>query len=63
MPSTSSKMVILFFLKFILNQYIGSPDASVINRVKQFHTDSVICGLSALALKVIKFRLILHLKY
>lgn len=29
----------------------GKPSASVIDRVKLFHTDSVICGLSALALK------------
>jgi len=29
---------------------IGKPDASVLKRTEQFHTDSVICGLSALAL-------------
>ena len=29
----------------------GNPSAKVIDRVKLFHTDSVICGLSALALK------------
>lgn len=29
----------------------GKPSAAVIDRVKLFHTDSVICGLSALALK------------
>jgi 2-methylcitrate dehydratase len=29
----------------------GKPSANVIDRVKLFHTDSVICGLSALALK------------
>jgi len=29
----------------------GSPDKSVIERTKLFHTDSVICGWSALALK------------
>lgn len=29
----------------------GNPSQSVLNRVKLFHTDSVMCGLSALALK------------
>lgn len=29
----------------------GNPSQSVIERVKLFHTDSVICGLSALALR------------
>ena len=29
----------------------GNPGPKVIERVKMFHTDSVICGLSALALK------------
>jgi 2-methylcitrate dehydratase len=28
----------------------GNPSAAVLNRVKLFHTDSVLCGLSALAL-------------
>jgi 2-methylcitrate dehydratase len=29
----------------------GRPAAEVLERTKMFHTDSVICGLSALALK------------
>ena len=29
----------------------GNPSAKVLERAKMFHTDSVICGLSALALK------------
>ena len=29
----------------------GKPSAKVLERSKMFHTDSVICGLSALALK------------
>ena len=29
---------------------IGSPDASVFERTTMFHTDSVLCGLSAIAL-------------
>ena len=29
----------------------GRPSAKVLERSKMFHTDSVICGLSALALK------------
>lgn len=29
----------------------GQPSAKVLERSKMFHTDSVICGLSALALK------------
>lgn len=33
-----------------LNGTIGNPDQSVLARTEQFHTDSVICGLSALAL-------------
>jgi len=30
---------------------IGDPDPSVLERVEMFHTDSVLCGLSALALQ------------
>jgi len=37
-----------YAIDFVKN---GQPSASVIDRVKLFHTDSVICGLSALALK------------
>jgi len=29
----------------------GSPSSKVLERTRMFHTDSVICGLSALALK------------
>ena len=29
----------------------GDPHHSVLNRTKLFHTDSVLCGISALALK------------
>ena len=29
----------------------GQPSAKVLERCRMFHTDSVICGLSALALK------------
>jgi 2-methylcitrate dehydratase len=29
----------------------GNPSSKVLERAKMFHTDSVICGLSALALK------------
>ena len=29
----------------------GKPSAKVLERSKLFHTDSVVCGLSALALK------------
>jgi len=29
----------------------GKPSKSVLERTKLFHTDSVICGLSALALR------------
>lgn len=29
----------------------GNPGAKVLERTRMFHTDSVICGLSALALK------------
>eukprot|EP00493_Phyllostaurus_siculus_P005211 UN05247 len=29
----------------------GNPDPSVLERVEMFHTDSVLCGLSALALQ------------
>lgn len=29
----------------------GNPSKEVLERVKLFHTDSVVCGLSALALK------------
>ena len=29
----------------------GNPSSKVLERSKMFHTDSVICGLSALALK------------
>lgn len=29
----------------------GNPAPQVLERTKMFHTDSVICGLSALALK------------
>ena len=37
-----------YAIDFVKN---GKPSAAVIDRVKLFHTDSVICGLSALALK------------
>ena len=29
----------------------GNPSSKVLERAKMFHTDSVVCGLSALALK------------
>jgi len=29
----------------------GSPSPAVYDRIKLFHTDSVMCGLSALAMK------------
>ena len=38
----------LYALDFLKN---GKPSPAVIERVKLFHTDSVVCGLSALALK------------
>ncbi len=34
-----------------LSGRIGSPDRAVLERIGLFHTDSVLCGLSALALK------------
>lgn len=34
-----------------MNGTIGNPDPSVLERVEMFHTDSVLCGLSALALQ------------
>merc|ERR1719343_1172575 len=36
---------------FIGGKYGDSIDDSVWERIEQFHTDSVMCGLSALALK------------
>merc|ERR1719238_1391509 len=39
-----------FAIDFMGGKY-GEPDASVLERVEMFHTDSVLCGLSALALQ------------
>lgn len=39
-----------FSVDFMNNKY-GSPDPKVLERVEMFHTDSVLCGLSALALQ------------
>jgi len=39
-----------FAIDFMAGKFKG-PDASVIERVEQFHTDSVICGISAIALR------------
>lgn len=40
-----------FCHEFLFGKKWKGPDASVFKRVEQFHTDSVVCGLSALALK------------
>ena len=37
-----------YAINFIQN---GNPSPKVLERARMFHTDSVICGLSALALK------------
>lgn len=34
-----------------MNGSLGQPDAAVLERINQFHTDAVLCGLSALALQ------------
>lgn len=39
-----------FAIDFLDGKLGSGPDASVLNRVELFHTDSVVCGLSALAL-------------
>merc|ERR1719236_410672 len=39
-----------FAIDFMAGKY-GDPDPSVLERVEWFHTDSVLCGLSALALQ------------
>ncbi len=40
-----------FCHEFLFGKKWAGPDASVLKRVEMFHTDSVVCGLSALALK------------
>jgi 2-methylcitrate dehydratase len=39
-----------YAINFLGGQLGSGPDDSVISRTEQFHTDSVVCGLSALAL-------------
>jgi len=40
-----------YAIRFLAGDLGDGPDASVLDRTELFHTDSVFCGLSALALK------------
>jgi 2-methylcitrate dehydratase len=47
--NTNQALKLAEFAKDFMNK--GKPSSEVIQRVKLFHTDSVLCGISALALK------------
>ena len=53
LPSNSNQARGLaeFAAKFMNNEIGNNIDPSVLERVEMFHTDSVCCGLSALALQ------------
>ena len=48
--NTNQALGIGHFAIDFMSGKIGSPDASVLERTTMFHTDSVLCGISAIAL-------------
>jgi len=48
--SNQARGIAEFAIDFMAGKY-GNPDPEVLERVEMFHTDSVLCGLSALALQ------------
>lgn len=49
--NTNQALGIAQFALDFMSGKIGKPDAAVLKRTEMFHTDSVLCGLSALALR------------